>query len=290
MSTFNKKLIKNLNEKEYIYLSELGKGTFGKIEKWFLQDNIYAIKEIYTSDTLERNKNVINYVNKNIKNFNYVLFYKVEQYKNFYYYISPVLSYDFFDYFIYYNNSPNLNQLLDIVHQLFLGINHLHDIGIIHGDLKMENIFIDKDTFQIKIADYDGSGLIPENIKVSMSTRGIIPINVKKVRKLKQIDDIYSLAIIIISIFIDYNDKGPDYYYYNKIYNKKTRKLKLNIDNNDVIWEGYIKKVFNRNYTKKLFKKKLEKKKLIINLLSNMIKLDRNKRLKSKELLEYIPL
>ena len=49
MSTFNKKLKKELNEKEYKYLSELGKGTFGKIEKWLFQDNIYAIKQISQS-------------------------------------------------------------------------------------------------------------------------------------------------------------------------------------------------------------------------------------------------
>ena len=124
MSKFTKKLKKELNEKEYKYISDLGKGTFGIIEKWLFQDNIYAIKQISGKENIERNVKVINYVNKYIKNFDYILFYQIKKYNNNYYFISDVISYDFFDYFIYYNNLPNLKQLYNIIYQLFLGINY----------------------------------------------------------------------------------------------------------------------------------------------------------------------
>ena len=142
MSIFNKELIKNLHEKEYKFKSYLGKGSFGKIENWEFNNKNYAIKEFSDKKNIARNIKVINFINKNIKNFKYILFYNVEIYNNNYYLKSKICSFDFFNYFIIYNNLLSLEELLYIIYQLFIGINQLHNIGIIHGDLKMENIFL----------------------------------------------------------------------------------------------------------------------------------------------------
>jgi serine/threonine protein kinase len=52
----------------------------------------------------------------------------------------------------------NTNDLKKIFYQVALGIRCLHRIGILHYDIKELNILINKETLNLKIIDYDGSG------------------------------------------------------------------------------------------------------------------------------------
>jgi cyclin-dependent kinase len=46
-----------------------------------------------------------------------------------------------------------LSAIKSIFLQVVLGLDHLHENGIMHRDLKSGNILIDEDTLRIKIAD-----------------------------------------------------------------------------------------------------------------------------------------
>jgi len=82
--------------------------------------------------------------------------------RRYHYFLSEVMASDLlqlFDTDSRLKDNVSSNVILAIICQLFHGLSCLHKIGIIHGDLKLENIFIAPNG-QIKIGDFGGSASV----------------------------------------------------------------------------------------------------------------------------------
>ena len=232
----------------YNYLKYLGKGGYGIVAKYEKDGKIYAIKsgkrKIKDIKTKVLNKYIADTITKlkdpnNKFNCNFVLQYKVLETVDRDFLISEVLDLDLFDYIsdILYeltsqqNFKEKFNIIKYLICQLIYAINCLHSIGITHGDLKPENIFIKYDSKgmpKIKIADIDGGKIdkqqldayfeennLPEEYKelfnqidgftlpyISYNMRTIARSQGTSVKKIiEKSTDIYSIGIIIYMLF-----------------------------------------------------------------------------------------
>jgi serine/threonine protein kinase len=52
---------------------------------------------------------------------------------------------------------PQLPTLHYIMSAIKSGMNHIHSLGLVHCDIRPANIFIDTDTYQVVIGDFDGT-------------------------------------------------------------------------------------------------------------------------------------
>ena len=213
----------------YTFSKYLGKGGYGIVAEYEKDGKIYAIKSgkkdgkakdmktkvinKYITDTIERLQD-----RDNKFNCNFVLKYKVLETADRDFLISEVFDIDLIDYLmgIYatLSNEKKIKIMKSVLCQLIYAIKCLHGIGITHGDLKPENIFLNfknKEIPEIKIADIDGgmidleklkdyfiendySDLIPELTKID----GITPEYRPYIReKINKSIDIYSIGIIM---------------------------------------------------------------------------------------------
>ncbi|EGW29887.1 serine/threonine kinase [Spathaspora passalidarum NRRL Y-27907] len=100
----------------------------------------------------------------------------------------------------------NQNEMLCIWRQIVAGVNYLHDRGICHRDLKLENVVFDIDHFQIKIIDFATAdekevciGIVGSEIYLAPETYTSIKYHGTKV-------DVWSVGIIL---FYLWNRKFP---------------------------------------------------------------------------------
>ena len=233
---------KFIKYKNLIFDKFLGFGSVGLVLQ-FINDNgkKFAIKGIYIKryyKILQHMKYSVSYINKyidkcNSKNSKVILKYEIFMDE---YIISEVLYYNLDDYLL--TKLPQEEKLEksmiqnEIVKQLIGGLLCLHKIGITHGDIKPENIFInpehyDEDLFvplQIKFADFDGSGIWDKFAHMNQKhqrmitmTPGYMPFGtvVEEHRWGKFEYDIFALGIIIMLIY-NYNI-GDNFYMSNTL-------------------------------------------------------------------------
>jgi casein kinase II subunit alpha len=83
---------------------------------------------------------------------NVELLHVVRQSRNAY----PVLIFEFVSERTLYETIPFLTseEVPRIAHQMLLGIGHAHSVGVVHNDLKPENIMIARDRQVLKIIDW----------------------------------------------------------------------------------------------------------------------------------------
>lgn len=74
------------------------------------------------------------------------------------------------------NVIDNCSELLCsyFIHQCLLGLQYMHSNLIVHRDIKLENILIDKN-YKIKLADFSMSAQLKENSKYPVNRSGTIP-------------------------------------------------------------------------------------------------------------------
>jgi len=204
----------------YIFVKFLGIGSYGLVCQFKdTSNNQYAIKILYnegsTSDNIEKLKDNHRFIVENIEKCGYyskfILTNRMVLIKQNYYIISEPLTY-------------NLNTVLNngyhdsfvvrrlIICQLIYGIYCLHKIGIIHGDIKLNNIFINynpnKPEIQLKFADFDGSGRMVNGklvSPVSITTRSILPHNINmdtNINDIQMCDDIFALGLVMLYLFL----------------------------------------------------------------------------------------
>lgn len=82
----------------------------------------------------------------------------------------------------YYKNRKSVSskKTFSFILQLFSGLEDLHSVGVIHFDIKPENIMISKN--KLKIIDFGGAFYSPEKKQViqKVYTQGYTPENIKK--------------------------------------------------------------------------------------------------------------
>jgi len=149
----------------------------------------------------------------------------------------PRLDTDIFDYI--YTRQKRITKI-EFHDFIFQHILKMHTFGIIHCDIKLENIVLEKDTMKLFLIDFELS-MFHGNIDTIRGTKGyILPgeISTKNIQG-KYIKDIYAFLVTIsallnipdLSQFFDTNDEAFKMYgmkilqYYNKIYDSKDNDL-----------------------------------------------------------------
>lgn len=149
----------SLDTNNYILVSKLGGGAFSDVYlyKQILRNEeepelvVYKnIKDKYYSycereiDLLEdlcrhKNKFIINY---------YGSFQRLEKKILMFEYMKTNL------YLFYKENKYNMHNIIKIMFQLFQALKFIHNYGIIHSDVKPENVMINESDFKVKLIDF----------------------------------------------------------------------------------------------------------------------------------------
>ena len=221
-------------EEEYKIIKQLRKDNLGTeylIEK---NNEQYTLKQInlkLKEDELKQFKNIINDLSK-INNGNIVKYFDIFMKND----ILNILmectgDYDLKQFIQNYKNKDELineNLIRNIILQICIGLKALHENNIIHGDLSLDNIFIDKNN-KIKLVNY----IIPKLIEILNNDERSVLLKthyfsqeIKEDSEYNKKVDIYSLGCLIYELFTlnEYNEK--DKKIINKdIYNSKYQEL-----------------------------------------------------------------
>jgi len=107
---------------------------------------------------------------------------------------------DFFDLIMNHTVDIDNKLIRTYFRQLIEGLEYLHQSGVAHMDLKLENLLMGED-FNLKIADFDLSYLVNDKIILSRGTQFYRPPEIiQGVCQDPQATDIYSAGIILFTL------------------------------------------------------------------------------------------
>lgn len=212
-------------------------------QKYFikiLDNNFYVDNENIVYDILKNKKHeyLLNYVNKHEK------------------YSYRAYVYDFLDGYsldeyvlTVKNNMISEKFILNIIKQILNGLKELHSMNIIHGDIKLQNIYVIADE-KIKIIDYDLSKLATGNdlyIQCSsvFGTKNYISPESYHLSIYSSESDIWSTGVILFYLicFKFPFDEVPDFYDVTNVYRRNIFKH----PNMHLIEQAIIEKNYNEN-------------------------------------------
>jgi len=204
----SEKMVEILTDNGYKFIKLLGTGGYCVVGLFRKNKKNYAIKSYHKKNNklLDKITKINKYLQKKSIKCGYkkkfLLDSKIMNINDDIYIASEPLDSDLFDLLFETKYKLSINDKLLIICQLSYALKCLHEIHIIHGDLKPENIFC-KDKTQIKIGDFDGSG-INNKREVSIYTRMYMHpnVNLDKINSydIEYKDDIYSMALIFIMV------------------------------------------------------------------------------------------
>ena len=274
---------------DYEILQFIGGGGFSRVLKVKSKNNlgIYAMKIVDMKKILTEKKLPQKYfenevmILKKLDNFNVCKCHNIFQCENYLYFIMEYMNNGDLNKFNEANKSLNIqipeDKLWDIFHKCLNGLNYIHKQGLIHRDIKLENLFLDDD-LNIKIGDFNVSVAVNEksasnfveeekdkvenmmNKFTYVGTPGYSAPEIKK-KSYSQKIDIYSMGTAFFELCYGckpyINIYGKDSFYQKNIYSKELNSL---ID--DMIQKDENKRIDSYkayNIAKKYFIKKFVK-------------------------------
>ena len=148
---------------------ELGRGGYGIVYEIVFNRKPAALKvvdkkNLSNIDLLQKEMDIINEINDlypKCKSKNVLCYYDISEDEKYIYFISEIMMSDLFE-FVYsemfqkMNICRQINLIWNIILQTLNGLDDLHRVGIIHRDIKLENILIKrwKNKYIVKISDF----------------------------------------------------------------------------------------------------------------------------------------
>ena len=242
---------------DFEVLQDIGGGGFSKVLKVKSKNTlgIYAMKKVDMRKILIEQRLKQKYfeneviILKKLNNSNVCRCYNIFQCENFLYFIMEFMNNGDLNSFYEANKSLDINipedKLWDIFYKCLRGLNYIHKQGLIHRDIKLQNLFLDDD-LNIKIGDFNVSVAVNEKFAknfgegekekitnmINNCTRvgsgGYEAPEVKNESYCQKID-IYSMGIVFFELCYKCNPyeniKGKDSYYEQNIYSKELNNL-----------------------------------------------------------------
>lgn len=200
---------------------ELGKGAYGTVYQIDLKGKKLALKVVDKSkfskpESIQREMKIIQkllQVYPKCKGSPNLLCYKdiYEDQKNLYF-VSDLMEGELFDYlqsddYDKLNICDKVNMMWKIITKILYGLETLHQAGIVHRDIKMENILFrkpKKGPIQFKISDFGLSCLIEECTWGNGTLVYLPPQSIFGRQKQTVRDDFYALGVILFVMITGY--------------------------------------------------------------------------------------
>lgn len=232
----------------------IGKGAFGIVYRaiWKINNQIVAIKQL---DTSKLNNNNLESLNLEIEilirlsrsecNRNVICYYDNLSIGNNQYIIM-----EYIDGITIQNIKNDIENIRDtenkylnvliMLKQIINGINYIHGKGIVHSDIKPDNILIRKDDLSLVIVDF-GLSCILEDHGCPQTKGNLKTISPETIiyKKRNFYNDVWSIGITILDLLKI--DPHPN------LKNIKDIKQNINIIENDIIFEDPYKTIPNNN-------------------------------------------
>jgi len=280
------------NSNDYEILQVLGSGSFSCVlkVKSKINNQIYAMKKIDIDKIVnEKNLNKKYFENEicilqKLKSPYVCKCYNIFQEGKFLFFIMEFMNNSDLNTFYEANKALGKqipeDQLWNIFYKCISGLKYIHEKGLIHRDIKLENLFLDDD-FNIKIGDFNVSATVDQrsaenfgddqeeldNLVSGMTvvgTKGYIAPEVKRNERMKSTygtkADVYSMGVSFFELCYGCKpyEKGKNEDFYNKnLYSKELNHVvDLMIERNDRkrpysedVYD-YIRKYFIKKYVK----------------------------------------
>ncbi|CAD8126035.1 unnamed protein product [Paramecium sonneborni] len=141
----------------------MGEGSVGIIKQVKIGDEIFALKQFkkksgekeYNIHSKLNHENILKFI---VGNEEYII-------------SELMLPYDLFE-FVKSAGQMSVNASNCILKQLVNALKYMHQLGIVHRDIKLENVLVDGSNYKIKLSDFDASlniddGKVPKLIGTS---------------------------------------------------------------------------------------------------------------------------
>lgn len=195
---------------EYKFVKQLGKGAFGEVWAVEKDEELFAIKVMpFSDETIEMEVEFASH--KELESpflVKYLGLFKVTPRKLFFIVMELCAQGDLSRLLKFVDSNKDAGitispkRLIKIFTQIILGLHVLHEHGVLHRDLKLQNIFVDEDD-NVKIGDFGCSRFLKpgeDSTKTFVGTRPYICPEMFKKEAYGRGSDLWSLGVIMYQL------------------------------------------------------------------------------------------